>query len=117
MKHYYENVPRLGNVAMSRHAQSQMAEAGISQEAFDRALFDPTQPDASDGQDILWRERHGLRLVILTNPTPNRGAKLVKTVYRVEAQARRSRAGTGKDSPRATAEQSHIVEGERRQGG
>ena len=70
MKHYYENVPRLGNVAVSRHAQSQMAEAGISQAAFDRALFDPTQPDASDGQDILWRERHGLRLVILTKARP-----------------------------------------------
>ena len=46
------------------------------------------QPDAPDGQDILWRERDGLRLVILTNPTPNRGAKLVKTVYRVQAQAK-----------------------------
>jgi hypothetical protein len=75
MKHYYENVPRLGNVAVSRHAQSQMLDAGISQEAFDRALLDPTQPDAPDGQDILWRERDGLRLVILTNPTPNRGAR------------------------------------------
>jgi hypothetical protein len=29
-----------------------------------------------------------LSLVILTNPTPNRGAKLVKTVYRVQAQAK-----------------------------
>src|ERR687893_67421 len=55
MKHYYENVPRLGNVAVSRHAQSQMLDAGISQEAFDRALLDPTQPDTPDGQDILWR--------------------------------------------------------------
>ena len=65
-----------------------MLDAGISQEAFDRALLDPTQPDVPDGQDILWRERDGLRLVILTNPTPNRGAKLVKTVYRVQAQAK-----------------------------
>src|SRR5918997_6110144 len=88
MKHYYENVPRLGNVAVSRHAQSQMRDAGISQEAFDRALLDPTRPDASDGQDILWRERDGLRLVILMNPTPNRGAKLVKTVYRIQAQGK-----------------------------
>ena len=71
-----------------RHAQSQMLDAGISQEAFDRALLDPIQPDVPDGQDILWRERDGLRLVILTNPTPNRGAKLVKTVYRVQAQAK-----------------------------
>jgi len=88
MKHYYENVPGLGNVAVSRHAQSQMLELGISQEAFDRALLDPTQPDTPDGPDIVWRERDGLRLVILTNPTPNRGAKLVKTVYRVQAQAK-----------------------------
>ena len=29
MKHYYENVPGLGNVAVSRHAQSQMLEVGI----------------------------------------------------------------------------------------
>jgi hypothetical protein len=73
----------LGNVAVSRHAQSQMLDAGISQEAFDRALLDPTQPDAPDGEDILWRERDGLRVVILTNPRPNRGAKLVKTPLRM----------------------------------
>ena len=79
MKHFYENVPRLGNVAVSRHAQAQMIEAGISQEAFDRVLLEPTRPDIPDGADILWRERDGLRLVILINPTPNRGAKLIKT--------------------------------------
>jgi hypothetical protein len=45
----------------------------------------------TDGADILWRERAGIRLVIFTNPTPNTGAKLVKTVYRVEA--RRPRQG------------------------
>jgi hypothetical protein len=50
MKHYYENVPRLGNVAVSRHAQSQMLDTGISQAAFDRALLDPTQPDPPDGR-------------------------------------------------------------------
>ena len=92
MKHFYENVPRLGNVAVSRHAQAQMIEAGISQEAFDRVLLEPTRPDIPDGVDILWRERDGLRLVILINPTPNRGAKLIKTVYRVQAQARATNA-------------------------
>jgi hypothetical protein len=51
-------------------------------------LLEPVQPDISDGADILWRERDGIRLVIFTNPTPNTGAKLVKTVYRVEAQAK-----------------------------
>jgi hypothetical protein len=60
---------------------------GISQEAFEKALLSPIRPDVPDGQDVLWRERDGVRLVILTNPTPNTGAKLVKTVYRVEPQA------------------------------
>jgi hypothetical protein len=65
-----------------------MAREGIPPEAFERALLEPVKPDIPDGADILWRERDGLRIVILTNPTPNVGAKLVKTVYRVQAQAR-----------------------------
>ena len=91
--HFYKNVIRLGNVAVSRHAQAQMIEGGITQAEFDRALLTPTKPDVPDGADILWRERDGIRIVILTNPTPNVGAKLVKTVFRIErqAQARTSR--------------------------
>jgi len=88
--HFYRDVPRLGNVAVSRHAQANMINDGITQEAFDKVLLQPTKPDIPDGADILWRERDGLRIVILTNPTPNTGAKLVKTVYRVEKQARAS---------------------------
>ena len=88
MNHFYRDVPGLGNVAVSRHAQSRAVEDGISQEAFDRVLLSPLAPDVPDGTDIIWRERDGIRLVILLNPTPNVGAKLVKTVYRVEAQAK-----------------------------
>jgi hypothetical protein len=88
MNHFYRNVPKLGNVAVSRHAQARAEEDGLSQEAFDRVLLEPIQSDIPDGADILWRERDGIRLVILTNPVPNTGAKLVKTVYRVEAQAK-----------------------------
>ena len=88
VNHFYRNVPGLGNVAVSRHAQERMEADGITQEAFDKALLQPTRPDIPDGADILWRERDGLRIVILTNPTPDRGAKLVKTVYRVGSQAR-----------------------------
>jgi hypothetical protein len=88
MTHFYRDVPRLGNVAVSRHAQARAEEDGISQEAFDRVLLNPGGPDLQEGPDVLWRERDGIRLVILTNPTPNLGAKLVKTVYRVEAQAK-----------------------------
>ena len=88
MNHFYRDVPRLGNVAVSRHAQQRAEEDGISQDAFDRVLLTPIQPDVEEGADILWRERDGIRLVILTKPTPYAGAMLVKTVYRVEAQAR-----------------------------
>jgi hypothetical protein len=90
VKHFYRDVPGLGNVAVSRHAQARAEEEGISQEAFDRVLLSPVTPDVPDGLDILWRERDGIRLVILTNPTPDLGAKLIKTIYRVEAQARAS---------------------------
>jgi hypothetical protein len=88
MTHFYGNVPKLGNVAVSRHAQARMEEDKISQEAFERVLLTPIEPDLREGADILWRERDGIRIVILENPMPARGAKLVKTVYRVEAQAK-----------------------------
>ena len=77
MKHYYADVKGLGNVAVSRHAQ----------ENFERVLLNPVRPDGQDGIGVVWRERDGLRIVILTDPTPNMGAVLVKTVYRVKPQA------------------------------
>jgi hypothetical protein len=65
-----------------------MEEDKISQEAFERVLLTPVKPDVKEGTEILWRERDGIRIVILENPTPPSGAKLVKTVYRIEAQAK-----------------------------
>ena len=65
-----------------------MEEDNISQEAFERVLLTPLKPDVREGVDILWRERDGIRIVILENPAPPTGAKLVKTVYRIEAQAK-----------------------------
>lgn len=88
MKHYYEEVKGLGNVAISRHAQMRLSEDGITQSAFEKTLLYPIKPDVEDGIGVVWRERNGLRIVILTNPTPNVGAVLVKTVYRVEYQAK-----------------------------
>lgn len=87
MKHYYADIIGLGNVAVSRHAQARMAGDGITQENFERVLLNPIRPDVKDGIDVVWRERDGLRIVILTDPTPNMGAVLVKTVYRVKPQA------------------------------
>lgn len=86
MNHYYPNVAGIGNIAVSRHAQSRMEAAGISQEQFDLALLSPDK-EVPDGQDVVWRERNGLRIVILTNPVPFRGAKLVKTAYFIKPQA------------------------------
>jgi hypothetical protein len=86
--HFYRDVPRLGNVAVTRHAQARMIDNGITQQQFDKALFEPQGPDRMEGYGVLWRERDGVRIVILTNPIPNAGARLVKTVFRVQAQAR-----------------------------
>lgn len=91
MTHFYRDVAGLGHVAVSRHAQARMEEDGIPQEAFERTLLEPIRPDVPDGLDIVWRERDGLRIVILTDPTPNVGAKLIKTVYRVKDQAKAGR--------------------------
>ena len=85
-KHYYTNVPGLGNVAVSRHAQDRMDEHSISQAAFERALLSPTK-EVEEGIEILWRERDDIRIVIVQRPVPFRGAKLVKTVMKVSAQA------------------------------
>jgi hypothetical protein len=94
--HFYRDVPGLGNVAVSRHAQASMITDKITQQAFDKALLSLTRPDVPDGPEIVWRERDGLRIVILTNPTPNNRAKLVKAVYRVE---RPRRPMCGKSEP------------------
>ena len=86
MEHYFPDVPGLGNVAVSRHAQDRMIRDGISEATFRHVLFEgDTIPD---GEDIVWREKDGVRVVILRKPTPFRGAMLAKTVYRLEATAR-----------------------------
>jgi hypothetical protein len=85
-KHFYSDVPRLGNVAVSRHAQERMMDTGIPEPMFERVLFSGL--DTPISTNLVWREKDGLRIVVLTNPTPNVGAKLVKTVYRVKAPAR-----------------------------
>lgn len=87
-KHYYADVPGLGNVSVSRHAQEKMDSDGISHEDFEVALLEPLRPDIPEAGGILYRERNGLRIVILERPTPFRGAKLVKTAYRIIAQER-----------------------------
>ena len=86
MEHYFSNVRGLGNVALSRHAQERMVEDGISEHELEEALLrGATTPD---GQDVVWREKDGVRVVILRKPTPFKGAMLATTIYRVKAAAR-----------------------------
>ena len=87
MGHFFRDVKGLGNVAVSRHAEDRMRRDNIAPETFESVLLSPARPDRMDGMDILWREGKGIRIVILIDPTPNVGAKLVKTVYRVTDQA------------------------------
>ena len=86
IKHYYANVPDIGNVAVSRHAQNRLAEDGISERKFEAALL--RGDSVPEGQEILWRQKDGVPLVILLKPEPFRGATLVKTAYRIEPQAK-----------------------------
>jgi hypothetical protein len=90
MQHFFQSVPKLGHVAVSRHAQARCEELGITEEQFCRALLEPAR-DVPDGQEVLWRERDNIRLVVQLFPTPNRGARLISTVYLIKPTARARR--------------------------
>jgi hypothetical protein len=86
VEHYFPNVPGLGNVALSRHALERMVQDGISEHELKEALLGgATTPD---GQEVVWREKDGVRVVILRRPTPFSGAMLATTIYRVKAAAK-----------------------------
>ena len=82
MRHFYEEVPGLGNVAVSRHAQDRAAQLQIPEHQFRDILL--TGADTPDGMSETWREKGSIRLVILLRPEPYTGAVLVKTVFRVK---------------------------------
>ena len=87
MNHYFEDVPGLGNVAVSRHAQDRMANEGITEEVFVDVLNHPMQ-ERPDGMSVMWREGRGIRIVILLRPEPHQVAVLVKTVFKMEGAAK-----------------------------
>lgn len=63
MEHYFPNVPGLGNVALSRHAQERMVQDGISENELKEVLLrGATTPD---GQEVVWRAKDGLTALIL----------------------------------------------------
>lgn len=85
MNHFYKNLPGMGNVAISRHAQKRGENECITDAQVEDVLKNGKSTRESDG--IIHKELNGIRLVIIERPTPFRGAKLVKTMYRVEQQA------------------------------
>jgi hypothetical protein len=84
MKHYFENVPGIGNVAISRHAQTRAVEDSISEATFADALVNGST--IPDGHGVVWREKNGVRIVIVKRPEPFRGAALATTAFRVKCQ-------------------------------
>jgi hypothetical protein len=82
MRSHYENVPGLGRVNVSNHAQQRMIDHNISEAEFQRALMEPIQPDVPDGHNIVRRWRNAVGLVILLHPEPDLGIKLITTIYR-----------------------------------
>ena len=85
-KYYFEDVPGIGNVAVSRHAQERAESEGITMRAFEQALLNGVT--IPEGPGVVWRELNGVRLVVLLRPEPFRGAALVKTCFRVQEQAK-----------------------------
>ena len=88
MQHFYKQVPGLGNVALSHHAQAKAEAEGFSDEMVRKALLEPDTPDIPDGHNILFRSRGQLRFVINRRPTPFRHASLVTTIIRIQPQAK-----------------------------
>ncbi len=88
MQHYYPNVPGLGNVALSRHAQARAAEENFTDVTIRETLFNPHGEDIPDGNNVVFRNRGLTRLVINKRPTPFRGAALVTTIIKLKPQAK-----------------------------
>lgn len=86
MNHFYENVPGIGNVALSRHAQERLEGDRVTDAQVREALFKgETRPD---GLGKVWREKNLVRLVIVLEPVPFSGEALVTTGFRVKPQHR-----------------------------
>jgi hypothetical protein len=84
MKHYWTDVPRLGNLAITRHAQSQAEARGISETMVADTLAHGE--DTPDSPSTVFRDRGRIRLVIIPRPEPYRGAALCVSIIRLEPQ-------------------------------
>jgi len=84
MNHFYRDVPGLGNVALSRHAQQRAIEEGITDHQVDQVFLHGKNTREAGA---LLREYAGVRFV-LVEPEESHGALLVVTIYRVQTRAK-----------------------------
>jgi hypothetical protein len=82
--HFFLDVPGLGSVAFTWHALARLKRDGVTDEQLADTLLNGT--DTPDSGSIIWRRWQKVRLVIETQPRPNKGAKVVVTGYRESAQ-------------------------------
>ena len=87
--HHYRDVPRLGNVAVSRHAIEQAESLGVGDAVLEDVLF--TGADTPDGMQVVWRQKFHIRMVVILRPEPFTGSRLVVTIYRVDPNAQGQR--------------------------
>lgn len=78
MNHIYEDVPGIGRVQLTHHAQRRMAEAGISEAQFKAALF--KGEEIPDGFRFVKRELNRVRVTINMQPEHYTGYAVVVTV-------------------------------------
>ena len=83
--HFYRDVPRMGNVALSRHAIERAERLGLTQKMIEDVLW--LGRDTPDGFQVTLREYNNIRFVIMLRPKPFKGAKLVKTLYKIDPRA------------------------------
>lgn len=77
----YEGIPGLGDVELSYHARQRLEADGVTHATVEDTLCSGrTTPD---GHTTVLKEKHGVRLVIDTQPKPYRGRALVMTGYKV----------------------------------
>jgi len=77
----YYDVPGIGDVIVSRHAQERAGKDGISEDVFTSVLYKGQH--LAEGQDIVWRTGKGIRIVITLDPGPTFDCPLIKTAFRV----------------------------------
>ena len=85
---YMEEVPGVGDIEISRHAQDRIGPGPgqIPESVFWQVLT--RGEEIREGADIVWKTGKGIRIVILLRPIPYRGRALVNTAFKLKPPER-----------------------------